>query len=86
MKTLSFRKVMIKFIFITFPFKIVTEACICQCLLNEWMNKWAKINVAESEFIWVVKKGEFMDVDSEGFKKQQPDFQMKSETKETIHF
>lgn len=50
------------------------------------MNKWAKINVAESEFIWVVKKGEFMDVDSEGFKKQQPDFQMKSETKETIRF
>ena len=45
MKTLSFRKVMIRFIFTTFPFKIVTEACISQCLMNERMNKWMNENI-----------------------------------------
>lgn len=82
MKTLSFRRVMIRFVFITFPFKAVTEACFCQCLLNEWMNGQKRM-AYEGEFTRAMKKKwEFMDVDSEWFAKQQPYFQMKSKINE----
>lgn len=41
----------------------------------------------ESDFIWVVEKTwKFMDMLSEWLRKQQPDFQMKSKTKETVSF
>ena len=40
----------------------------------------------ESDFLWVVEKTrEFTDTVSELFKKQQPDIEMKSNTKETIN-
>ena len=45
MKTLSFRKVMIRLIFTTFPLKIVTEACTSQCVLNERFNEWMNENI-----------------------------------------
>ena len=73
MKTLSFRKVMIRLIF-TFPLKIVTEACFSQCVLNERFNEWTNENICIGKVSLCGCGGEKgMDMDSGWFKKQQSD-------------